>query len=177
MPLLLLACSLALIPWIVYLGLSLPTRSTIQHYRLFWVGLDIAITLALVCTAWLALRSRPEAESAAVATATLLGTDVWLDVTSAGPGWPLLYAVARAVVIELPGAILLVWAFQPTRREVVRRHALELARSVHRVLCTLASTVCRVGLRRQVRHGRHQFIAVEAAAQDHASTISGSDPE
>ena len=42
-----LLCSVALIPWIVYLALSLPSRQVSSHYDVAWVGFDVFELIAL----------------------------------------------------------------------------------------------------------------------------------
>ncbi len=48
------AGALVLVPWIVYLGLALPERSTDRHYNLAWVGFDLLLLFAMTRTALLA---------------------------------------------------------------------------------------------------------------------------
>lgn len=94
-----------LIPWTIYLGLTLPRRSVARHYDLAWVGFDCLIVVALARTAWLAWRGRPSVVMPAVATATLLMADAWFDVvtSSASQVWR---ALLLALVVELPCAAL-----------------------------------------------------------------------
>jgi hypothetical protein len=97
------------VPWVLYLGLTLPDRSLARHYDIAWVGFDVMLVLALLSTGWLAARGRDHVELPAVATATLLVVDAWFDVlTSAGPA-QMVVAVLSAVLVELPLAALCVW--------------------------------------------------------------------
>ena len=49
-------CSLVLIPWIVYLGFSLPSRQVSRHFDIAWVGFDVMELVALAATGLFALR-------------------------------------------------------------------------------------------------------------------------
>ena len=55
-----LLCSAVLIPWIVYLGFSLPSRQVSVHYDAAWVGFDVFELIALSATGYLALRRLPD---------------------------------------------------------------------------------------------------------------------
>jgi hypothetical protein len=101
-------CSLVLIPWIVYLGFSLPTRQISRHYDAAWVGFDIFELIALAATGYLALRRSRYLALASASAATLLITDAWFDVMTS-PRHKLLEAIALAVVIELPLAGVCAW--------------------------------------------------------------------
>ncbi|WP_017936402.1 hypothetical protein [Nocardioides sp. Iso805N] len=109
-PLLYLGVAAALIPWTVYLGLTLPQHHVISHYRAVWVGYDVVLILVLARIGWFAARRDPRVVLTATAGATLLVADAWFDVmTAATPGGrtgALLEAVLEAVLLELPGAVL-----------------------------------------------------------------------
>lgn len=101
------AAGLFLLPWIAVLGLTLPDVAVAQHWRLAWTGFDAAEALGLLVTAWLLGRGDPRTPLAATATATLLLTDAWFDVVTAGGdvGFSLLMA---GVEVPLAVACLLV---------------------------------------------------------------------
>jgi hypothetical protein len=105
-PVLYLALACALVPWVVYLGLTLPDRSVSHNYRLAWVGFDVLLIGALTRTSWLAWRRSPFVVNVASATATLLLVDAWFDVATSQPGMPLTMAVISAALVELPAAVL-----------------------------------------------------------------------
>ena len=111
------AMALLLVPWIIYLGLSLPSRSLNQHYALTWVGFDVVLLAALARTSYLALRRRPLIALSATATSTLLLVDAWFDVTTASTPTDRLVALAMAFVVELPlSALSAVLAHRAHRR-------------------------------------------------------------
>jgi hypothetical protein len=95
----------AMIPWLLYLAFTLPASATDGHWALAWVGLDSCEALALFATGRLLLRADNRCALAATATAVLLLTDAWLDMTSAAPGDELLTAIAMAVFAEVPIAL------------------------------------------------------------------------
>jgi hypothetical protein len=96
------AAAVALVPWLVWLALTLPHTETARHWDVVWTGLDGAIAVGLGVTARLGGTGTRLATGVATATATLMGTDAWFDVcTSTEPG----FAVACAAV-EVPLAVL-----------------------------------------------------------------------
>ncbi len=101
-----LVLSIGLLPWIVYLAFSLPTREVANHYRTSWVGFDVFLVIVMARTAWLGFKGRRQVELTAVVTATLLIVDAWFDVTTAQPGWPRAEALLLAGFVELPTALL-----------------------------------------------------------------------
>lgn len=104
-----LALVALLLPWTVYLGLSLPDRTTAAHWDAAWVGLDVMEVIALGLTAWFAYRRSTWVELTAAVTGTLLIVDAWFDVTTAQGTTELVQAIVTAVVIELPLAGLSFW--------------------------------------------------------------------
>lgn len=108
-------CSLVLIPWIVYLGFSLPTRQVSRHYDAAWVGFDVFELIALAATGLLALRRSRFLALPAAAAATLLVVDAWFDVLTS-PRHQMLESVLLAVLIELPLACVCGWLSYHTER-------------------------------------------------------------
>ncbi|GAB1332170.1 hypothetical protein ACE1SV_65090 [Streptomyces sennicomposti] len=103
---LLVACGLALLPWLCVLATGLPATATAAHWPVAWVGLDALEALGLITTGLLAARGDRRHALAAAATATLLGVDAWFDTTTAAPGGDFATAVAMALGAELPLAAL-----------------------------------------------------------------------
>jgi hypothetical protein len=113
-------CSLVLIPWIVYLGFSLPERQISHHYAAAWVGFDIFELIALGSTGYLALRRSRYLALASASAATLLVCDAWFDILTS-PRRQVLESVVLAVVIELPLAGVCAWLSYHTERLAERR--------------------------------------------------------
>lgn len=98
--------SLVLVPWTLYLSLTLPAHHLSRHWDLSWVGLDIAILASLLTTGVLAFyRSRWMVISATAAGSFLL-VDAWFDIISQRPGFELQEAIFLALVFEIPLAIM-----------------------------------------------------------------------
>ena len=113
-------CSVVLIPWIVYLGFSLPERQISHHYAAAWVGFDIFELIALGSTGYLALRRSRYLAIASASAATLLVCDAWFDVLTS-PRRQMIGSIVLAVVIELPLAGVCAWLSYHTERLAERR--------------------------------------------------------
>ena len=102
-----------LLPWIVYLAVTLPRRQFDRHYRAAWVGFDLILVFAIARTAYMAFRFDPRVQFPATATAVLLLVDAWFDVTTSSGRSQFLEAVLLAVLVEVPSALFSsIW---PTR--------------------------------------------------------------
>ena len=96
-----------LIPWTVYLGLTLPDRYVTYNWTATWVGFDALLLIFMGATAVLGLLRRQLVMLAAFTTGVLLVCDAWFDVMTAAPAdhW---VSVLTAVLAELPLAALLI---------------------------------------------------------------------
>ena len=103
----LLAAVVALIPWIVYLGMTLPDRYVVRNWTLTWVGFDLLLLAMFAATAVLALLRRQLVVLSGFATGVLLVCDAWFDVTTAGPD-ERAFSIILALAVELPVAALLI---------------------------------------------------------------------
>jgi hypothetical protein len=110
------ACSLALVPWTVWLYQTLPSRATADNWDVAWAGFDLALAATLLMTAVGALRRSAWTQGAAASAATLLACDIWFDVMTSQTGHELEVAVAMALVAEAPLAILCVWVARNSER-------------------------------------------------------------
>ena len=106
MTLLLGLVAVALVPWILYLTFTLPSRHVTFHYDLAWVGFDIALFASFAATAWAALRRSHWLVAFAAVTGTMLCCDAWFDVVTSHAGDDLIEAITEAAVAELPLAAL-----------------------------------------------------------------------
>jgi hypothetical protein len=97
----------ALVPWTIYLGLSLPNVYDSTHWALAWTGFDVLELIALAATAYFGWRRRQALIASSVVAATLLVCDAWFDV-SLDLGTPGIWlSLASAVFVELPLAFFL----------------------------------------------------------------------
>src|SRR5262249_14342973 len=71
-------------------------------------GFDLLLAAAMLGTAVAAWRASPLLEAAAACTGTLLVVDAWFDMLTSSDR-DLTYAIALAVVAELPLAALCLW--------------------------------------------------------------------
>jgi predicted branched-subunit amino acid permease len=101
-PLLLGALGVGLLPWSLWLGLSLPSRKVAEHWDLAWVGFDLVLATFLLATAVAAARRHPARKSLAASCGALLVADAWFDVVTAATSRERWFAVGLAVAAELP---------------------------------------------------------------------------
>ena len=102
----LLGAAALLLPWMVALGVQLPTTETARHWAAAWIGLDVMETTTLAVTGWLVLRRDVRVRMAASAAGAFLLADAWFDITTAQPAWDVLQATMLAVLVELPLVVL-----------------------------------------------------------------------
>jgi hypothetical protein len=115
-----------LVPWTLWLTLTLPTRHVTHHYRGAWVGFDVFLALAFAATAFAALRASEWLQPLAALTGTMLLCDAWFDVVTSAGGDEVGRAVLEALFAELPLAALCGWIVVDTKRfhdAVLRRGA------------------------------------------------------
>lgn len=105
----LLLCAVVLIPWTAMLFLTLPHHYGANHWRFAWGGFDLALGLALAATGIAVLRRSALGEMAATVTGTLLVCDAWFDVLTSHGTADVAQAVAAALLVELPLAVLCFW--------------------------------------------------------------------
>ena len=99
--------SLALIPWIAFLGVTLPGRYLVSNWPVIWIGFDALLIALMVTTAYLGWRRRVLVVLTAFATAIMLICDAWFDITTANPG-DRGVSICVALFAELPLAALLI---------------------------------------------------------------------
>lgn len=102
---LLAAVAAALLPWVVYLTVSLPMHHVAVHWRLAWVGFDATLAAVFAAAALAARRDSPLLPDLLTAGAVLLLCDAWFDIATAASARELAGAVAEAAVAEVPLAL------------------------------------------------------------------------
>lgn len=103
------ACAVILVPWTIYLAVTLPHHIVAHDFDLAWVGFDVALVVVLLGVAVTAFRRSRHLAVAASFAAALLLVDAWFDVVMSRPGAARLEALAMAVVIEVPLAAVCLW--------------------------------------------------------------------
>jgi hypothetical protein len=100
-------CAFALVPWTIYLALSLPADYNTRHWAVAWTGFDVLELIALAATAYFSWRTRQAVIAASMVAATLLVCDAWFDVSLDLGTSQIWLSLASAVFIELPLAFFL----------------------------------------------------------------------
>jgi hypothetical protein len=96
----------ALVPWTAYLAVGLPMDHVAMHWRLAWVGFDVALAVMFATAAIASRRRSRMLPDLLVAASVLLMCDAWFDVVTARSGSEFATAVAEALLAELPLALL-----------------------------------------------------------------------
>jgi len=114
-----------LVPWIVYLSITLPDRYIANNWIATWVGFDTLLLLFMASTAVLGLLRRQLLILTGFTTGVLLVCDAWFDVMTAAPAdrW---LSVLTATLGELPlAAVLITGALRILRLTATRLYALD----------------------------------------------------
>lgn len=115
----LLAVALILLPWSLWLLVTLPRRTAAYHWGVAWAGFDLILSIALAGTALALWRGSPWLTTFAGAGAALLICDAWFDVLTSSPaGRPL--AIVEALILELPLAFACIWVAWRWGRKIGR---------------------------------------------------------
>lgn len=114
------ALGVALVPWTLWLAVSLPTRHLTNHYDAAWSGFDVALAASLLATGLGMFRHATWTQGAASSAATLLVCDAWFDVIMSASGREQLVALAMAALVELPLAIACVFVARESEQMAER---------------------------------------------------------
>jgi hypothetical protein len=117
---LLIGGSIAMIPWLVYLSVTLPENYVAHNWTATWVGFDILLVGFMVATAVLGYLRRQLLMLAAFTSGVLLICDAWFDLMTAGPK-DLWLSVVTALGIEVPLAIFMITGAQRIVRLTMMR--------------------------------------------------------
>ncbi len=101
-----------LIPWTIFLGLTLPPKYDAGHWRFLWTGFDAALITVLLLAAWAAWFRRQILAAIAMVAGTLLFCDAWFDmVTSFGhrDEW---LTMLTGFGAELPLGVFFFWLYR-----------------------------------------------------------------
>lgn len=112
--------SLAMIPWLGYLSMTLPANYVAHNWPLTWIGFDALLVVFMLATAVLGYLRRQLLVPAAFSTGVLLICDAWFDLMTAGPRdvW---LAIGAALLIELPLAVFMIFSAQRLLRLTMMR--------------------------------------------------------
>lgn len=109
------AAAVAIVPWTVYLAVTLPKHYSAHFYWFGWTGFDVALVVALVITGRALRHGDVSVHRYASVVATMLVVDAWFNVLNANTRADRLAAVAMAALVELPLAFV---CWRIARREV-----------------------------------------------------------
>jgi hypothetical protein len=121
---LMLACAAAMIPWIVYLAVTLPSHYVARNWMVTWVGFDLLLLTMLVLTAVAGWKRKQYVFPTAFASGVLLVCDAWFDVMTSQRGGDFTQALLSAFLVELPLAFLLIAGPLRLLRHVAVRHGM-----------------------------------------------------
>lgn len=107
----LLAIAVGLVPWIVFLGFSLPPHYEARHWPLLWIGYDAAEVAVLAYAAWAAWFRRQILAATSLVAATLMFCDAWFDVVTSFGGRDQWVTLATAFGGEIPLGLFFVWLY------------------------------------------------------------------
>jgi hypothetical protein len=94
--------AVVLVPWTVWLSVTLPEAHRAREWRTAWVGFDIVLIVALVATAWAGWHRRQVVTALLVVSATLLTSDAWFDVMLSSGRTARMESLLTAAFVELP---------------------------------------------------------------------------
>jgi hypothetical protein len=128
-----LLCAAILLPWTALLFFTLPGHYGANHWQIAWGGFDIGLGIALATTGIAVLRRSAFGEVAATITGTLLICDAWFDTLTSHSTGDIAQAVADALLIELPLAVLCFWIARnlANAMETARPYLLAAGFTVH----------------------------------------------
>jgi hypothetical protein len=117
---LMIGCSIGMIPWIVYLSVTLPENYVAHNWPATWVGFDILLVAFMVATAVLGYLRRQLLVLAAFTSGVLLICDAWFDLMTAGPK-EIWLVLVTALLIEVPLAnFMIIGALRIVRLTMMR---------------------------------------------------------
>jgi hypothetical protein len=104
---LLTAGSVAMVPWLGYLAVTLPDNYVAHNWVLTWIGFDILLVGFMLATLVLGYLRRQLLVFTAFTTGVLMICDAWFDLMTAGPR-DVRLSVLTALLIELPLAVFMI---------------------------------------------------------------------
>lgn len=96
---------IGMIPWTIYLAITLPGHFHAHNWRLAWVGFDIVLIIMLGFTAWAAWRGRQVLILASIVMSTLLLCDAWFDISTSFNTSSQGLAIFTALIGNFPASI------------------------------------------------------------------------
>jgi hypothetical protein len=101
-----------LVPWTVFLGISLPPKYNAGHWNLLWTGFDVALIGVLGYAAWAAWFHRQVLATTAIVAGTLLLCDAWFDIVTSFGHSDQWVTLLTGFGVELPLAVFFLWLYR-----------------------------------------------------------------
>jgi hypothetical protein len=117
---LMIGCSVAMIPWLVYLSVTLPQNYVAHNWPATWIGFDVLLGAFMLATAVFGYLRRQVLLFFAFTSGVLLICDAWFDLMTAGPD-DLWLSVVTALLIEVPLAVFMIRGAQRILRLTMMR--------------------------------------------------------
>jgi len=117
---LMIGCSIGMIPWLVYLSMTLPENYVAHNWPATWIGFDMLLAAFMVATAVFGYLRRQVLLFAAFTSGVLLICDAWFDLMTAGPN-DIGLSVVTALLIEVPLGIFMIRGAQRIMRLTMQR--------------------------------------------------------
>ena len=117
---LMIGCSVAMIPWLVYLSVTLPQNYEAHNWPATWIGFDVLLVAFMLATAVFGYLRRQVLLFFAFTSGVLLICDAWFDLMTAGPD-DLWLSVVTALLIEVPLAVFMIRGAQRILRLTMMR--------------------------------------------------------
>jgi hypothetical protein len=117
---LMIGCSVAMIPWLVYLSVTLPQNYVAHNWPATWIGFDVLLVAFMLATAVFGYLRRQVLLFFAFTSGVLLICDAWFDLMTAGPD-DLWLSVVTALLIEVPLAVFMIRGAQRILRLTMTR--------------------------------------------------------
>jgi len=121
---LMLVCAAALIPWTVYLAITLPSHYVARNWVATWVGFDILLLTTLVLTALAGHHVEPGVADQQHAGRERGREHELLALPAGQRGGDLTQALLSAFLVELPLAVVLIAGPLRLLRYVAIRHGM-----------------------------------------------------
>ena len=103
-----LACSLfGVIGVIIFLSIDLPSSYVAKNWDIAWVGFDSGLLVTLALTLWAVWKQRQVSIISSAICGSILIIDSWFDVATSHGGRDFYSALATAVFLQVPFALVL----------------------------------------------------------------------
>lgn len=99
--------SVAMVPWVAYLAVTLPDNYVAHNWVVTWIGFDVLLVGFMLATLLLGYLRRQLLVFTAFTTGVLMICDAWFDLATAGPR-DLRLSIITALLVELPLAIFMI---------------------------------------------------------------------